>query len=246
MFPYSQTLNRFFLLGLLTIGFMLPFVPNAQSQSRTGRLSSKISNTWQFKPPSRLGIPTGREGGATRGCKTEGNLFPIVPNPVKALTISSTPTLYWYLPPTEAMAVEFSLRDDQDQEVYKTQFILAETNQSGQVMGLQLPNSETFSGLELSREYVWEVVLICDLDNPTKEKGTIGIIERIEPSQELNTNLVNATLEEQLALYFDTGLWYETVDTLVNLNRENPQNQEVTETWKKLMRSVNLPEVMLN
>jgi hypothetical protein len=246
MFPYSQSLNRILLLGLLTVGFLFPNVANVQAQSRTRSLSNKISTRWQFNPPTKLGVPTGREGGATRGCKTEGNLFPIVPNPVKALTINANPTFYWYLPPTEAMAVAFNLRDDQDHDIYQTQFILAQADQSGQIMGLQLPNLDNGEGLEVGREYVWEVVLICDLDNPTQEKGTIGIVERIEPDQELSEGLANATPEEQLGLYFESNLWYETVDTLVDLNRLNPQDREVTSAWNKLMESVDLPKVPIN
>lgn len=234
------------MLGILAIALIFPFVPSVQGQNS---LSSKISNRWQFRPPINLGVPTGREGGATRGCDTRGSLLPIVPDPVKGLTISANPAFYWYLPPTEAAAIEFSLRDDQDQELYKTRQLLVENsykqNGSGKIMGLQLSPSDTFTGLEIGREYVWEVVLICDLDNPTQERGTIGIVERITPSNELVSSLQNTTTQQQLEIYLDANLWYETVDSMIDLHRESPTNPEVAIAWQKLMESVDLPEVVL-
>jgi hypothetical protein len=236
------------LLGLLTFGMTLSFIPNVNSQSRSSSLTNRIPARWQFNVPSNLGVPRGREGGATRGCSTRSPHLLLIPESNKVLTASSNPTFYWYLPPNNAAAVEFSLRDAEDRELYNTRYLLGDDSltpkNSGRIMGLQLPISDSFKGLEIGQEYVWEVVVICELDSPSYQNGAMGVVERVAITNDLRNKLNDASSEEQLSLYIDAKLWYETVNVMINLRRLKPNDPEVEAAWKKLMESVNLSEVV--
>jgi hypothetical protein len=243
----KKSCSQIILLTLLTFGMSLSLIPNVNSQSRSSSLSNRIPGKWRFNAPSSIGIPRGREGGATRGCSTQGPHLLLVPEANKVLTASSNPTFYWYLPPNNAAAVEFSLRDAEDRELYNTRYLLGDDSlnqkDSGRIMGLQLPISDSFGGLEIGKEYIWEVVVICELDNPSYQNGAIGVVERIAITNDLRNKLQNSSVEEQLGLYIDANLWYETVNMMINLRRIKPDDPEVESAWNKLMDSINLPEV---
>jgi hypothetical protein len=281
MKKHPKSYSKKILLGLLTWGIIFNIIPTVRAQSSHSSLSDTIPSEWQFRPPSRLGIPVGREGGATRAVETilffesdenwddpnlakpqsigqprdrisapiipqktdnfcaEESLVILIPESGKNLTASANPTFYWYLPPNNAAAVEFSLGDGTTQ-IYNVRYLLTGSSNSGKIMGLRLPSFGKFSGLKTGQEYVWEVKLICDLNQPRTEAQARGIIERVSLPYEIRNNLANASTEESLGIYIDANLWHETINTMIRLQRENPNNPEVEAAWEKLMESVQL------
>lgn len=279
---------RILLFGILTFAIIFGTIPPVQSQSGRTSLSEKIPSRWQFSPPSRIGVPVGREGGATRAVEMPvssplfesedggdvqflripnsrgGNTdsfdpFPVppssdfcagepvvilVPETAKTLTASANPTFYWYLPPNNGAAVEFSLADAQNRKIYTTQYIITENtldpNNSDRIMGLQMPNTPSFPGLKTGQEYIWEVKLICNLNEPNLQVGARGVIERIPIDPQLHSSLGIASAENKLGLYANANLWHETINTLINLRRQKPDDPEVKAAWQKLMESANL------
>jgi hypothetical protein len=276
--PYSKIL-----LGLLTFGIILSVVPSVRSQSAHSPLTDQIPSQWQFMPPSRLGIPVGREGGATRAVEsfsifesddnwninsspappTRGSILHrerillqtndfcanepltlIIPQSGKTLTASANPAFYWYLPPNNGIAVEFNLRDSQNQLIYTTRQMITEntlaTSNSGKIMGLKLPSFNNFSGLKTGQEYSWEVKLICDQNEPGELPGSMGIVERIPLNREIRDVLPTVSTEESLGIYIDANLWHETINTMIRLQKEKPDDPEIEAAWQKLMDSIQL------
>lgn len=245
--------SRFRVLAIaLTVALMLGFAANlparVQAQLQPDSLSSKLPNQWEFTAPRGPGnpIPLNRQGGATRtnDCIEIGHsLMALVPESV-GTTAAEYPTIYWYMPKTSASTVEFALRDENQQTVYSTKFALAKSDKgmvldTPRIMSLTLPAFSNLSPLKIGQEYQWSLVLTCnplDFVKPFVE----GRIKRVEADPNLERRISQATPQERVALYAEARLWYETVATLVELQRDRPNSQELKDAINKLLTSVEL------
>ena len=245
--------SRFRVLAIaLTVALMLGFAVNiparVQAQLQPDSLSSKLPNQWEFSAPRGPGapIPDNRQGGATRGgCfQASDSLIALVPASV-GTTAAEYPTIYWYMPKTSASAVEFILRDENQQTVYSTKFALAKSDKgmvldTPRIMSLTLPAFSNLSPLKIGQEYQWLLVLTCNPLNFSENPFVEGRIKRVEADQNLERRISQATPQERVALYAETRLWYETVATLVELQRDRPNSKELKDAMDKLLTSVGL------
>ncbi len=254
--------SRFRVLAIaLIVALMLGFAANlparVQAQLQPDSLSSKLPNQWEFTAPRGPGnpIPLNRQGGATRGgCSQASDLNPsltnsdsliaLVPESV-GTTAAEYPTIYWYMPKTSASTVEFALRDENQQTVYSTKFALAKSDKgmvldTPRIMSLTLPAFSNLSPLKIGQEYQWSLALICNPLNFSENPFVEGRIKRVEADPNLERRISQATPQERVALYAEARLWYETVATLVELQRDRPNSQELKDAINKLLTSVEL------
>jgi hypothetical protein len=54
---------------------------------------------------------------------------------------------------------------------------------------------------------------------------------------------LQATPSERVAIYAQAGLWYETVDSLLQLRRQYPNDKDLAEAWKTLLTTVGLGDI---
>jgi len=250
--------SRFRVLAIaLTVALMLGFAANlparVQAQLQPDSLSSKLPNQWEFTAPRNPDNPRplNRQGGATRGDKCldikdsiKDSLIALVPAFV-GTTAAEYPTIYWYMPKTSASTVEFMLRDENQQTVYSTKFALAKSDKgmvldTPRIMSLSLPAFSNLSPLKIGQEYQWSLVLICNPLNFSENPFVEGRIKRVEADPNLERRISQATPQERVALYAEARLWYETVATLVELQRDRPNSQELKDAMNKLLTSVEL------
>ncbi|NES81294.1 MAG: DUF928 domain-containing protein [Moorea sp. SIO2B7] len=227
---------------------MLPFVKKGQGEISLNPLSRRLPNEWEFSTPRGVGKPGGRQGAATRGGCISSNqqLTALVPLSGKALTASSYPTFFWSLPPTSAKKVEFILEDENDNEIYVTEYLLeeldSETDSTNRIIGLTLPKFAGLKPLETGKEYHWKLTLICDLSESTGI-NVEATIQRVELDPILARQIQEATPEERVTIYAKERLWNETLTTLFELRRSNPNDPELAAAWQKLLNSVQLQTV---
>lgn len=243
-----------FNLGLNLANVSLAQAPNLENQLQNQSLTEQLPSNWNFKPPGGIGTPDNTEAGGTRGdssCLTsDQSLILLVPPNNLNYTTNAYPSFAWYMPPNSASAVKFTLYDQNYQELYTVESSLPqspEQSKSGQIMSLSLPDSIGLQPLAINQQYPWEISLICDqvyrLDNVKAE----SIIERLPLSSSLENSLEGANLEQQIILYANADpypFWSDTLTSLMNLRRLEPNNQEVEEAWDKLLRSANLDQVI--
>lgn len=239
-------------LTMLAIALALGLVINvsAQAQPRFSSFSNSIPTEWNFDPPPNTGTPVNREGGATRNpCIREPNpeltLTALVRKGTVGSTVSPYPSFSWYVPRTDAKKLRFVLKDANQNSVYETEFALKDA--SGGIASLHIPASASVAPLEIGKEYEWELTMICDPGDPADIGGdrsgnmvVQGWIKRVELSPTLASQLERATPEERLSLYATNRLWYNTLETLVQLRRMRPNDSRITDAWKKLLASVEL------
>ena len=275
--------SRFRLLAIalavaLTLGLTVNAPVGVQAQLRPNNaLGEKLPSQWEFSPPRAPGglLPTNRDGAATRSGPQQciqGNksLTALVPPSGVGQTAAEYPTISWYMPQTSASAMEFVLRDAKGNDVYRSQYALANfagyssdsrllsrlgrvnsvsqqprvgNVSASRIMSLSLPAFANLSPLEIGQEYSWTLALICDPNERSKDIIAEGAIKRVPPNSTLSSRIQQASVEDRVGLYADARLWYETLSSLVELRRDRPDNNDLTQAWNKLLTSVGLDAI---
>jgi hypothetical protein len=191
-----------------------------------------------FRLPNRGGAPGSREWGGTRNpsCISSNNrLTALLPTTNLGHTLSTHPTLFWYVPSTKAETAEFILQDSTYQDIYTTTMPLTQT---GGIMSFTLP--QHIKPLEINQQYHWYFTIVCDPDEPSANPTVEGWVQRVEPPSPLQTSLNQSSSEAQSAIYAENGIWFEALASLTELRRSRPQDRNITQDWNDLLSSVSL------
>jgi hypothetical protein len=220
-----------------------PILVRAQSgQTSTGQ---SIAGNWNaFNPPNR-GLPDGRqEGGGVRGgnCPNiQNKLVALIPATNIGLTVAESPTLYWYVPETAsaetALAMEFVLQDEDGKEVYNSGKLPALG--SAGIVSYTMP-AKSSKPLEVGKNYQWFFSIICNPDDRSGDVRVQGWVKRVEKSLTLAQELEAASEKERPFIYARESLWFDTLSSLAQLQRQNPGNETFATKWEELLNSVSL------
>jgi hypothetical protein len=235
----------------LAIGIAVNTPAQMQPQFRTDSISGKLPTEWEntFSPPTSGPPPVNRQGGATRAPESciQGNdsLIALVPASGFGETIAEYPTVFWYTPKTVATELDFVLKDANEEEIYSTTYTLAKSADntvvgSPGIMSLSLPAFANLPPLKLNQEYFWTLALVCSPTDRSQDVIVGGGIKRVQPDPTLARRVQQATPQERIALYANNRLWYETLATLVELQRDRPNSNDLTSAFNKLLSSVGL------
>ncbi len=238
-------------LSLLTLvgGAFVPQL-SVMAQPTT---SEGIQISMAFEPPPGEGMPSRTAGGGSRGqCPSvaEGTtppLMALVPafstqkeTAIKGLTVAATPTFFFYVPQIPATEAAFSLKDENNNDIYQTR--LAISNQAG-IVSIQLPKDTP--PLKIGQTYRWSFGVICNAENNQEPKVVFvtGEVKRTEPDAMLQAKLQQAEPLEQAKIYAENGIWFESLTTLAQLRQTQPMDGTLTEQWKQLLESVGLDAI---
>ncbi len=235
----------------LAIGIAVNTPAQMQPQLRTDSISGKLPTEWEntFSPPTSGPPPVNRLGGATRtpeSCvKGNDSLIALVPASGFGETIAEYPTVFWYMPKTTAAQLEFMLQDANQEEIYSTTYTLAKSSDntvvgSPGIMSLSLPAFANLPPLNLNQEYFWTLALVCSPTDRSSDIVVGGGIKRVQPDATVALRVRQAPPQERVALYANKRLWYETLATLVELQRDRPNSNDLTTAFNKLLSSVGL------
>ncbi|MEA5573478.1 DUF928 domain-containing protein [Calothrix sp. UHCC 0171] len=191
---------------------------------------------------SNDGAPGNRMGAATRGCSSDNKKPPLtglIPEKNQGLTVSDRPTFWFYVPyiANSTTPVEFKLTDFDEKEIYKQDLQL--TNTPG-IISITLPKNAP--ALELDQTYEWSLGINCD----TRIDQVNGRIKRVKASAEVTKQLQANTGRDRLLVYAENSFWYETLTLLIELRRQNPQDEGLKADWEDLLTldGVNLPRIV--
>jgi len=157
------------------------------------------------------------------------------------LTLAKYPTFFVYVPSNDAETAEFVLLDENDQDVYRTTF---KTSGEPGVVSLSLPAFANLPPLEVGKAYHWYFSLIYNPEDRSKDTVVEGWIQRVEPSLTLERELEKATPRDRVALYANSGIWYDSLTSLAELRRSQPSDSMLFEAWEKLLGSVGLSKIV--
>jgi Domain of Unknown Function (DUF928) len=216
----------------------------------------KIPKKWEsrFKPPKGIGIPYGREGGATRGnpsnnpqyqsnCLLNGKkMTALLPPSSFGSTVSNTPTVFWYVPKHTAKAMRFIVQDKNENILYSKTFAVQGKNG---IMKMQLPNAQSVK-MKTGVQYNWYVELMCGIEDDPSDQSQFahtGGAFKIVANQPIINKIKNQSSPDRFGVYTDGGYWYDTVNTLVQIRNQYPKDKQVQESWKKILESVGLQQL---
>jgi Domain of Unknown Function (DUF928) len=195
-----------------------------------------------FNPPKDQ-APKSSSGGASRDTSTCGvdmtattkaSVTPLLPKTNLGLTVKDRPTILVYVPQTNAKKLFFSLQDEKGKQYYQT--TLAVPKKRG-VMEVKLPRS--VSALKIGKNYQWSLVIVCTQELEPDSPWVSGWIRRVEA----NTNLNNQPTVELASKLASMGIWYDSLSTLAELKRKQPDNLKVATSWEELLKAVDLKAI---
>ncbi|EAW33432.1 DUF928 domain-containing protein [Lyngbya sp. PCC 8106] len=189
--------------------------------------------------------PGNRKGGASRGnCPpTQPSLTALIPAINLGLTTQKYPTFWFYIPYSyeDLSQAEFMLLDENQRPTLEKP-ISIELSETPGIIGVTLPS--TVKPLELEQEYHWFFELVCDSENPSNNPRVDGWIKRVQPSQDLLTQLDNNQAEQSYLIYAKNGIWYDALTSIILTIQENPSNSTLKNDWFNLLESVELQELI--
>ncbi len=161
----------------------------------------------------------------------EQQLIPLLPTSKFGLTYSSNPNFYAYVPKTSAVAVVFTLENQDGQGIAQKRLDLTNTP--------SIVSTQFDQPLEIGKDYKWLVSVVCVADDP-EDTFSEGIIRRVKPNLALVGKLEKASDIERVELYAKSGIWYEALANLAKLKLAQPNNPEIKAMWINLLKSSGL------
>lgn len=207
------------------------------------------------KVPKNIGAPTGRrKGGSTRNPDQCSNLqkpiTALVPGAKKdekeksffALTVAEYPSIWLFIPQLAARMKfgEFVLQDKDGNDVLRERMILP--RQAG-VISISVPQNPQYA-LKENHKYQWYFQVYCD--DPQIQRGYVYVdawLQRVAPTPRLQQQLKIAK-ESKYAVYSQNHLWYDAITDLARLRDRNPASKHLAQDWAKLLKSVDLEELV--
>lgn len=236
-------MKRFLNLATLSLAVAvgIAVVPQFSGQAIPQSQPMLLSQV-NFQPPD-VTAPGNRQGGTHRGtgvCPAGLSITPLMPPSNIGLTTEDAPTFFVYVPKTSAK-VEFTLLNEkEDDVVYETS--LNPVKQG--IIGVSLPApGEGRKMLEVGKRYVWSFSMICDPNDRSADLVVKGWVQRVEPQPTLKTNLETSDARARLSIYANNGFWYETLATLAELRRSQPEDQKLATEWTQLLQSQGLEAI---
>ena len=224
-------------LSILAIACCPAFVGFFPATASPQKTSNSLQVSLKFPAGKNRGAPVTTSGGGSRSdsvaCvntkKGELSLNALTPNYSNiATTASPNPTLYFYVPPTQASTGELVITDENDNEVYQTIFTLP--SQSGIAKLTVKPETALASG----KQYKWALMIICDRQYRNRDVFIEGKLEYEVLDEAIAKSLASKKPLEKAEFYAQKGYWLDTLDNAVKIRSKQPGD------WAELLKSVGL------
>jgi hypothetical protein len=158
---------------------------------------------------------------------------------VGGFTTEAQPTFWFYVPYTldpdtsSKRVAQFVLLDDSDRPLWN-ELMNVELQEHPRLVEYLLPYT-----LETGRVYNWYFSVICDSDKLSRNPTVRGWVQRVESTPELELALKGAPRFQQYEAYADHGIWFDTLDSLINTRRQFPfVNRDI---WTSLLTYFEIP-----
>lgn len=213
---------------------------SATQQSGTAVNSENAaSRNTQFNPPNSLGTPRRRVSAATRrgsSCTSSNqSIIALAPLEDPQITTSKYPTLFFYVPQTNAQALELVLQDENQEVINKTTF---KTPAKSGIVSV-IPAKST-PQLKVGKTYRWFFSVVCDSSQRSQDLVVQGSIVRLAPDEKLLRQLATRDMRERANIYAQSGSFTDALTSLAQLRRQRPNDADLKTDWQDLLRSVDL------
>ena len=166
-------------------------------------------------------------------------------------TLYDYPQFFWYSPEFEAKSLdkieiyfmlgEVKRTEDNgkiieelgEEPLYEAELTQLQKDRAEIVSFTLPPDAEP---LEEGKEYEWEVVVDCPSGSNITARGRI---KRLSTENEnLSNQLENATIEEYPAILAEAGVWYDSLQIMTGLMRDNPEDDILQQDWQNVLELI--------
>ncbi len=156
----------------------------------------------------------------------------LVPNHV-ALTTEARPLLYWYQSKASTLTLEVSVSEPKNPNPLMDSQITVSTTAG-------VHSFRVTKDLKPSVLYRWSVAAVVDPENRSQDLVASGVIKRIDPSLDLAAKLAQAAEQDKPALYAQSGIWYDALESLSTQIKKSPNDDALKRERANLLRQVGL------
>jgi hypothetical protein len=165
-------------------------------------------------------------------------MLALVPQTYSGTTLLDRPTLFVYLPGSEAKTMVFSLQDDVGNVQYQTTLPVSSTAGIHQIT---LPAEAP--ALKVGQNYQWFLALKIDDELSPRTPYVDGWIQRIAAPPEIAQALQSPDGMKRAAILGKNGVWYDYAAEIASLQRTQPQNPASQKEWQELLEGVDLKAI---
>ena len=171
-----------------------------------GYSSAYLSGPVLYKPPAAIGAsaPKTRVGGGTRGGSTLFAVQVFAPGR-SGKTVTSQPTLYWYVSGPPSRRIEVSLVDPELIEPVLELQLDGPNRQSLRWLSLK----EHGVQLEAGKEYEWYVAVVTDEQRRSADVVAGATVVYVPPLAQVVRAIAGAPAAHHARIYAQWGLWYD-------------------------------------
>ncbi|NJL79720.1 MAG: DUF928 domain-containing protein [Richelia sp. RM2_1_2] len=142
-------------------------------------------------------------------------------NSIYGKTVSNRPVLSWFVPDIKSYPMELYLYEYSENGYGKEIFEKIPLESQFGIMNYTF--SEKIPSLSVGKKYIWQIALICDKSNPSKDVIAEAVFEVVDIPENLKNQLERAkNNRERAELYAKFGFWYDALAEIENetKNRE--------------------------
>ena len=155
-----------------------------------------------------------------------------------ALTSHKQPVLFWYQSAPASVSFELALvQPDKSKPLLSIKLDKAE--QAG-IRSVSLAQQNIT--LEPGIEYRWNIALVPDSSNRSKDKVASGVIKLVPQPAELKEVGEKTSLVEVAAISAKAGLWYDALQAISQAIARNPNDASLHNLRASLLEKGDLPE----
>jgi hypothetical protein len=219
-------------IALLAIGSLFSLATPSQAKS-----------TVKFKP---RGGPGRTVGGASRS----GDLVALTPRNGAGLTTGAYPTIFVNIPNKVSikgqnltLCLTSISRDPKNGQPLEETLVATKTFAAPSSAGIVALDFQDLAmpELKIDMPYKWTVGLSkpdktfsCGAKTGNRASSTI---ERVAPTSSLDKALRTNDPIEQAKAYAEAGIWYESLQIMAELRRNNSVQPQIKEHWQSLLQS---------
>jgi len=195
-----------------------------------------------FKVPNVTGSGNQRSGFVRGKCSANGEsdiqIKAVLPKMNKGLglTVAKNPTVFFHLPAHSIPTAKFTVENEMGDEIFTRTLSL---NGAHGIISISIPDE--VPPLEVGKTYKWNFQLICTEDGDNGANlGIEGEIKREAPNPLVANQLKTASQRDRVPIYALNSWWYDSLKTLADLRRANPNDATLVGDWVDILSQDNV------
>lgn len=209
-------MNKRFYLATLLLGLgqaviCPPLVAAEEESKQVSEKDIKASLEKIVFVPHDVGAPEATDSGGVRGITPDAPKFHVLAPERLSLSLSSSPTLYWYLTGATSDPVRFQLIKDGPSAFDPVLDVSLGAFANQGIYAIAL--SEFGVRLEAGQRYTWSVGLATSSNTDLARPVASTLLEHF-PSSDVQSLLISNSPLDQTAELAQSGYWFDAIDVI--------------------------------